>query len=112
MAAGDVAGMDVAAMVAAGDAAESRVRDLEVQLKQLHDGKLAKAKELKKEKAKRDRLMDKAGKNLSIEELALVLAAKTAKAKAKAAAKAKAKAKAVAKAAAAPPPLPAAGVDE
>ena len=104
MAAAHVVGLDAAA-VAAGDAAASRVRDLEVQLKQLHDSKATKVKELKKEKAKRDRLMEKAGKNLSIEELGLVIATKTAQAKAKAAAKAKAKAKAKAAAVPVLPPV-------
>ena len=67
-------------------------RDLTAQRK-------AVTKDLKNEKRRRDRLMEKA-KNLSNEELGMVLAARAksaakAKAKAKAAAKAKAKAKAM-----------------
>ena len=83
--------VDLAGAVAAGIASESHIAELEAELKAMTDAKQNKSKEVKKEKQKRDRLMTKAGKNLSIEDLSQLLAAK-AKAKAKAKPKAKAKA--------------------
>ena len=95
------------AMVAAGDAPGQGVLQMEAELKALKDDARAKAKEIKKEKQKRTRLMAKAGKNLSLPELAQVLATKTAEAAAKAAAKAKARPKA--KAGPVPPVAPVEG---
>ena len=103
---------DVAAIVAAGDTSADRIRSLEAEFKALQETKKVKAKEIKKERQKRERLMAKATKNLSIEELSQVLAAKTAAAKAKAKAKGKGKGKAAASPpppVAALPPPPAAG---
>ena len=109
MAAPGVDEVDMAGVVAAGIASEGHMAALEAELKQLTEDKKNLAKQVKKEKQKRDRLMTKAGKSLSVEDLSQLLAAKTAKAAA-----AKAKAKAKARAAAAPdapppPPLPPAG---
>ena len=109
MAAADA--QDPAALIAAAEAEATRVSDLEEQVKTLQAAKKQKATELKKENQKRKRLMDKASSNLSMADLATVMAVKQAKAKAaaeKAVAKAKAKAvaKAKAKAAAVPPPVP------
>ena len=102
--------VDMAGVVAAGIASEGHMAALEAELKQLTEDKKVLAKQVKKEKHKRDRLLAKAGKSLSVEDLSQLLAAKTAKAAA-AIAKAKVKAKAKAKAAAAPalPPPPAGG---
>ena len=80
--------VDFNAVVAAGDTAGNNIRDIQEQLKQLKSQKKAKAAELKKEKMKRERLMQKASKNLTVTELGSVLATKVAKANAKAAAKA------------------------
>ena len=99
-----------AALVAAGTAPGQGVQQLEDELKALKETQKLKTKEIKKEKAKRDRLMAKAGKSLSLQELSQLVATKTtealAKAKAKAKPKAVPKAKAVAKAGPVVPPPP------
>ena len=84
------------AAVRAGIESENHIAELEAELKAMNEAKKVKSKEVKKERQKRDRLMTKAGKNLSIEDLSQLLAVKTAKAAAKAKPKAKAKAAAVA----------------
>ena len=94
--------MDFNAVVAAGDTAGTNIRGLQEQIKQLKSQKKAAAAELKKEKMKRERLMQKASKNLTVDELGSVLALKVAKARA-------AEARAAAAAAAAPPAAAAGG---
>ena len=88
--------------VAAGIASEGHIVSLEAELKAITEARKTKSKQVKKERQKRDRLMAKAGKNLSVEDLSQLLAVQTAKAAAKAKAKAKAKPKAAPKAAPAP----------
>jgi peptidoglycan hydrolase CwlO-like protein len=87
---------DFNALIAGGDPTQSTIRNLQSQLQQLKTAQKTKAKEVKLEKAKRDRLMAKAAKTLSLEDLGTVVAVKVAKAKAKAAAKARAAAAAAA----------------
>ena len=87
--------------VAAGIASEGHIVSLEAELKAITEARKTKSKQVKKERQKRDRLMAKAGKNLSVEDLSQLLAVQTANA-AKAKAKAKAKPKAAPKAAPAP----------
>jgi hypothetical protein len=101
---------DFNALIAGGDPTQSNLQHLKGQLQHLKAAAKAKAKEMKLEKAKRDRLMKKAANTLSLEDLGTVVAVQMARAKAKAAAKARAAAAAgAAPVAAAADPAPAAG---